>query len=213
MFATQNLLYWLLGLLAAIYLGWRLVSRRRDLPCPPWLGWMVELENPFSKYHRAGVILELLDVKPGMKVLDAGCGPGRLTLPAARAVGEQGEVLAVDIQEKMLARTRQKVQAAGLENVRYLYAKLGEGKLPQDRFDCALLVTVLGEIPDREAALREIYDALKPGGNLSVTELIFDPHFQRRAAVLKLAAQVGFKERAFFGKELAYTMHLEKPDS
>jgi len=41
-----------------------------------------------------------------------------------------------------------------------------------------VLVTVLGEVPDREAALREIFDALKPGGILSVTEIIFDPHFQ-----------------------------------
>lgn len=211
MFINQNALYWLLGLLAAIYLGWRLASRRRDLPCPPWLGWMVEMENPFSKYHRADVILELLQVSPGMKVLDAGCGPGRLTLPAARAVGPQGEVLALDIQQEMLDRTRKKVEAAGLENVRYLHAKLGEGKLPQDTFDCALLITVLGEIPEREAALQEIYGALKPGGILSVTELIFDPHFQRRAAVVACAAGAGFKERAFFGKELAYTMHLEKP--
>ena len=211
MFSNQNLLYWLIGLFALIYVGWRLVSNRRELPCPSWLGWMVELENPFSKYHRADVILELLEVGPGMKVLDAGCGPGRLTLPAAKVVGPEGEVLAFDIQQEMLERTQQKVDEAGLHNVSYLNAKLGEGMLPKGKFDCALLVTVLGEIPDREAALQEVYDALKPGGILSVTELIFDPHFQRRAAVVAWAAQAGFKERAFFGRELAYTMHLEKP--
>ena len=73
------------------------------------------------------------------------------------------------------------------------------------------LVTVLGEIPNQEAAMKEIFEALKPGGILSVTEIIFDPHFQRRETVLRLASQVGFREKEFFGKSLAYTLHVEKP--
>ena len=72
-------------------------------------------------------------------------------------------------------------------------------------------MTVLGEIPDRESALKEIHSALKPGGILSVTEVIFDPHFQRRESVLRLAQAAGFRERNFFGRSLAYTLHLEKP--
>jgi len=74
-----------------------------------------------------------------------------------------------------------------------------------------VLVTVLGEIPDREAALREIFDALKPGGMLSVTEIIFDPHFQPRPTVARLARSVGFREQAFHGNRVAFTLNLEKP--
>jgi hypothetical protein len=48
-------------------------------------------------------------------------------------------------------------------------------------------------------------------GVLSVTEVIFDPHFHRRETVLKIAEAVGFKEKNFFGKKLAYTKHFEKP--
>lgn len=190
---------------------WRLFSRRREIPCPTWLGWMVERDNPFTKVNRARTIIELLGVKPRMKVLDAGCGPGRLTLPLAEAVGPQGEVMALDLQEGMLARVRAKVQSAGLQNVSFLHAGLGKGKLPQSCFDRAVLVTVLGEIPDQAAALQEIHSALKPGGILSVTEVIFDPHFQRRETVVRLAEAAGFKEKSFFGKKLAYTLHLEKP--
>jgi predicted methyltransferase len=69
---------------------------------------------------------------------------------------------------------------------------------------------VLGEIPEQEAALQEIYQALKPGGILSVTEVIFDPHFQSRESVQRVAGRVGFREAGFFGKRLAYTMHFEK---
>jgi predicted methyltransferase len=70
---------------------------------------------------------------------------------------------------------------------------------------------VLGEIPDRETALREIFDALKPGGLLSVTEIIFDPHFQSRQTVTRLARSVGFRETAFHGSRMAFTLNFEKP--
>lgn len=171
---------------------------------------MVELDNPFTRVNRARFIIEHLDLAPAMKVLDAGCGPGRLTLPLAEEVGPQGEVLAMDSQDGMLERVREKVQASGLQNVRYLQAGLGEGQLPLSYYDRALLVTVLGEIPDQRAALTEIYDALKPGGMLSVTEVIFDPHFQRRETVRRNAESAGFTEENFSGRRLAYTMHFKK---
>jgi len=143
--------------------------------------------------------------------LDAGCGPGRLTMPIAKQLGMGGQVLAMDIQAGMLSRTREKVEEAGLTNVEYLEAGLGDGKLPIEHFNRALLVTVLGEIPYRTSALREIFDALMPGGILSVTEVIFDPHFQTRGKVTRLATEVGFRERAFFGNRIAYVLHFEKP--
>ena len=198
--------------LGIVGLIWRFSSRRHEIPCPAWLGWMVEMDNPFTKVNRARVIVGLLELDSGMKVLDAGCGPGRLTLPLAEAVGPQGEVMALDIQAGMLKRVREKVKTAHLQNVQYMNAGLGEGKLPPAYFDRAVLVTVLGEIPDQETALKEIYIALKPNGVLSVTEVIFDPHFHRRETVLHTAQAVGFKEKNFFGKPLAYTMHLEKTE-
>ena len=88
---------------------------------------------------------------------------------------------------------------------------MGAGKLERNQYDRALLVTVLGKIPDRKTALKEIFDALKPGGILSVTEVIFDPHFQGRSTVRELAAVVGFKERECFGNSFSFTMNLEKP--
>jgi len=189
---------------------WRVLSHRQAMPCPSWLGWMVELDNPFTRVNRAQFIVDHLGLEPGMKVLDAGCGPGRVTLPLARAVGSQGEVAALDVQEGMLARARDKVDAAGLENVRYLQAELGGGRLPPNAFDRAVLVSVLGEIPDQSAALEELHGALKPGGVLSITEVIFDPHFQGRKSVRRLAHAAGFREKVFLGRRLAYTVHVQK---
>jgi SAM-dependent methyltransferase len=196
---------------SVIGLIWRISSNRLALPCPSWLGWMVELDNPFTKVNRAQFIVDNLQLSPGMRVLDAGCGPGRVTLPLADAVAPRGEVWAMDIQEGMLARVQDKVQAAGIQNVEYLQAGLGKGLLPKAYFDRAVLVTVLGEIPDWNSALQEIYDALKPTGILSVTEVIFDPHFQSYENVLKAAEAHGFVGASFFGRKLAYSLHLQKP--
>ena len=122
-----------------------------------------------------------------------------------------GEVVAMDLQTGMLNRTQKKAQAANLTNINFLHAGVGENKLEHEKFDRALLVTVLGEIPKQEAALKEIFAALKPGGILSVTEIIFDPHFQRRSTVLRLANAVGFRGEKLFGNCIAYTLNVEKP--
>jgi ubiquinone/menaquinone biosynthesis C-methylase UbiE len=209
-----SFLYFIVGLgvlFLVVFFVWRISSRRHTLPCPSWLGWMVELDNPFTKANCARVIIGYLGLAPAMKVLDAGCGPGRLTIPLAEKVGTQGEVVAIDIQPGMLHRAQEKARAANLTNIQFRQVGVGEGKLEQSQYDRVLLVTVLGEIPEREVALKEIFDTLKPGGILSVTEVIFDPHFQRRSTVRELADAVGFKEKEFFGHRFAYTMHLEKP--
>ena len=194
--------YIVLGLIvlgALVNLIWRVLSHRQALPCPSWLGWMVDLDNPLTRVNRAQFIVDHLDLEPSMKVLDAGCGPGRVTLPLAEAVGSSGEVVALDVQDEMLARVRAKAKAASLTNIRYLQAELGEGKFSLDGFDRVVLVSVLGEIPHQAAALRELYDALKPGGILSITEVIFDPHFQGCKSVRRLAQAAGFREKRFLG--------------
>ncbi len=103
--------YVLLALVGVIGLAaviWRVGSRRHSVPCPAWLRWLVELDSPFTKTNRAAVIVERLDLQPGMAVLDAGCGPGRVAIPIARQVGPRGEVVAMDIQAGMLERAREK---------------------------------------------------------------------------------------------------------
>ncbi|MBN2345525.1 MAG: class I SAM-dependent methyltransferase [Candidatus Aminicenantes bacterium] len=185
----------------------RVLSRRWRLPCPAALSWIVE--NPIAR-HLAKAVTPRLRLAPGMQVLDAGCGTGRLTLPIAMAIGPEGRVLAVDLQPEMLRRAKTRTVTAGAANIDFLQAGLGEGKIPAGRFDRALLSWVLGEIPDRLAALREIHASLKPGGFLLVSEVLVDPHYQSLAAVRTLAAQSGFRTGAQSGNFLAYSLALEK---
>ena len=198
-----------LGAVAAVGLLWRFLSRRHRLPCPSWA--VPLLENPyFEALAGAETLLDRAGVGPGMSVLDFGCGPGRLALPAARRVGPAGEVVALDLQPRMIRRLEERLAASGLGNVAPVLAGAGEGRAGADRYDRAFLVTVLGEIPDRAAALGEIFAALKPGGVLSITEVLPDPHYQPRSRVAKMAASAGFEERERFGSFWAFTVNFEK---
>jgi ubiquinone/menaquinone biosynthesis C-methylase UbiE len=148
-----------------------------------------------------------------MCVLDAGCGPGRVTLPAAARVGPSGRVVALDVQAGMLEKLERHLEARGVRNVELVLAGLGEGQLGEGRFDVALLVTVLGEVPEKIPALREIFRALRPGGVLSVTEVLPDPHYQTVSRVRALSAEAGFRESSMQGGWLSYTINLEKPET
>jgi ubiquinone/menaquinone biosynthesis C-methylase UbiE len=199
-----------LGLVVAAGVAWRLASRRSELPCPAWLSFL--LENPFMEtVAGAALLMERASVAPGMHVADVGCGPGRLTIPLAERVGPEGRVLAVDIQPAMIERLAGRLEERGLENVEPRLAAAGGGALEPEAFDRVFLVTVLGEIPNRAEALEEIAAALRPGGVLSVTEVLPDPHFQSRSRVLKLATSAGLEPVATYGNPLTFTVNFRRP--
>jgi len=194
----------------AVSIVWRFFSRYFNLPCPAWFYWLVEFDNPFAKANSTNVVIEQLQIEPGMKVVDAGCGPGRITIPLAKKM-KDGTVVAMDIQSGMLERVKEKAQVANINNITTLRAGIGEGKLEHNTYDRAVISSVLGEIPDQKKALQELFSALKPGGMLVVTETRFDPHFQKKEHVLNLAKAIGFQEKSWIGNSLAYTLQLKKP--
>lgn len=201
----------LVGAALLVALVWRVASRRWRLPCPAWLGWLVE--SPYMTAVAGGsTLLDRASVGPGMRVLDAGCGPGRVTIPAAERVGPAGEVVALDLQEAMLERVRRRAAARGLTNVRTRLAPVELGTAESGAFDRVLLVTVLGEIPDRAGALAALREALAVGGVLSVTEVLPDPHYQGRRTVRRLGEGAGLRHVVTFGTTWAYTMNFRKPD-
>ena len=193
----------LIGGAITLCVVWRVAS----LPCPWWL--VPLLENPyFQVVAGAELLMNRAGIGPGMSVLDAGCGPGRMTVPISRRVGEAGRVVALDLQPRMLRRLQRRIADRGLANVETVLGKLGDGRLPAAAFDVAVLVTVLGEIPDKAGALAEIRDALRTGGVLSITEVLPDPHYQTLARVRALAAEAGLTEQRLFEGRTGYTLNL-----
>lgn len=194
----------------AAALVWLYARRRRPVPCPAAASFL--LENGFMERRAgSGLLLDRAGVAEGMRVLDVGCGPGRLSLPAAERVGPDGLVVALDIQEAMLKKLRARAAEQGIVNIRIVHAGIGEGKIERGFFDRALMVTVLGEVRDRERALQEVFAALKPGGILSITEVLPDPDYQPREKVRRLAEAAGFKQAGSFGTLFAFTANFVRP--
>ena len=198
-------------LVTILCLAWRLGSRTHALPCPVWMKWLLDPTAGKSVSPRTKKTIRLLQVQPGMKILDAGCGPGRLTIPLAKETGPQGSVTAMDMQEGMLHEVRKRAKRNQCTNITCIRGGIGDGFLPADHYDRVVLITVLGEIPDREAALRELYYTLRPGGILLIEETIRDPHYQKRDFVSKLAGTIGFIGEEFNGNRFSYILLLKKP--
>lgn len=200
-------LVWVTVALVAVLVAMCLVWRLAALPCPWWL--VPLLENPyFQAVAGAELLLDRAGVEPGMTVLDAGCGPGRVTVPAATRVGPTGRVVAIDLQRRMLDRLENRLKVLGITHVDTVLGGLGEGRLEPNSFDVALMVTVLGEIPDQVAALEEIRGALRSGGVLSVTEVLPDPHYQTLNRLRRVARQAGLRELRVVTGPVGYTINL-----
>ncbi|MDH3738586.1 MAG: methyltransferase domain-containing protein, partial [Alphaproteobacteria bacterium] len=96
---------------------------------------------PLAFWDRHGRhTVEMLDLAPGSKVLDVGCGTGASALPAANMVGAQGHVTGIDIAEKMLECARTKAAAQGLSNVAFTVADMSNSGLPDGHFDAVISV-------------------------------------------------------------------------
>lgn len=199
----------LLVVLVLANLWWRWVSRRHSMPCPTFFAGA--LESPLMNWLiSTQTTLDRIGLRPGQRVLEVGPGPGRLLIPAARRVLPGGEVIGLDIQPGMIERLKARAAQAGVSNLTPILGDATQSHFPPHYFDVIYFCTVLGEIPDRAAALHQCQAALKPGGLLSITEIFPDPHYQSRTTVQRLAESVGFQLQAIHGSWYFFTANFVK---
>jgi ubiquinone/menaquinone biosynthesis C-methylase UbiE len=134
-----------------------------------------------------------------------------LLIPAAHAVQPGGEVVGIEIQPGMVRRLKSRARMLAAKNLTVILGDATKPVVPPETFDVVFLAMTLGEIPDRAAALKQSFLALKPGGILSITELLPDPHYQSRATVKRLAAAAGFQFRSIAGNRWLFTADFVKP--
>jgi ubiquinone/menaquinone biosynthesis C-methylase UbiE len=170
------------------------------------------LNNRFyERFTGTEVTLQRMGLRLGQRVLEIGPGTGRLLIPAAQRVLPGGEAVGIDIQAGMVERLKGRAKWANVTNLTAILGDATQPIVPEESFDLAFLVTTLGEIPDRGAALAQCFRTLKPGGVLSVTELIPDPHYQSRSTVKRLAEEAGFRLQSIHGGWRLFTANFEKP--
>jgi ubiquinone/menaquinone biosynthesis C-methylase UbiE len=151
-------------------------------------------------------------VRPGDTVLDIGCGPGLFTRAIAQKVGDNGLVIAVDVQEGMLEILKEKAQKEGLiSRIRLHKAELQSLGLEEpERVTVAFAFYVVHEVPDAARLMQEVFALLVPSGIF----LIVEPKFVVSAAefekTLALAASAGFRRVNSPSVFLSRAMELRK---
>jgi len=177
--------------------------RKNPSACPYSQRFWVEAPHPLITRAR---LREILEPQPGERVLEIGPGTGYYTLELAAWVSEQGAIEVLDIQQEMLDHTMRRAGEHGIANINPARGDARDLPYADDTFDAAYLVTVLGEIPDQGAALRELRRVVRPGGRIVVGELFGDPHMVTHAALARAAGEAGLRvERKLGGSLWHYT--------
>ena len=146
-------------------------------PLAAMLGYAVESvewlpSTTVDSFAGTGNPFSMGALRPGEVVLDVGCGAGFDSLLAARDVGPTGRVIAVDMTEAMLQRTRAGAAALGLTQVE-TYLGYAEG-LPVETGSVDVVISngVLNLTPDKMTAVEEIRRVLKPTGRIQIADIV-----------------------------------------
>ena len=135
---------------------------------------MLEILRRYSAATHAAYLLPYL--RPGLRVLDFGCGPGTISLGLARAV-DPGELHGVDMEESQVAQARSLAESQRQHNATFHVGDVSALPFEDGFFDVAHCHNVLTHVPDTRAALAEVKRVLKPGGIIGCREMIVESSF------------------------------------
>ena len=139
-------------------------------------------------------VMDELAIKSGTNVADIGAGSGWFTVRAARRVGKDGSVYAVEINRKYVRHIRNRAKKEKLPNIRTILGKADDPLLPPASVDAVLLLKTYHEVAKPIALLRKLRAAMRPGARLGIIDKngIGTDHVLNADVVIKEAAQAGF---------------------
>ncbi len=176
--------------------------------CPWWLAY--SFDNPLRKlFHKPHQMLAPY-VQEGMTVMDIGCGMGFFSIGMAALVGDSGNVIAVDLQQKMLDVTKKRARRAGFENRVTTHLCQPDAIGIKDTVDFILTFWMVHEVPDKTEFFRQLIANLKPHGKLLIAEPKMHVSANRFQKILETAQTVGLKLYEHPPIRFSHTAVLEK---
>ena len=194
------------GVAAAVMAG-VLWWRAHPSACPYGQRFWVQPPHPLITRAR---LRDVLAPVPGERVLEVGPGTGYYSLHVADWISPGGHLDIFDLQQQMLDHTMAAAARAGQSNLVPAHGDARRLPYPDASFDAAYLTAVLGEIPDQDAALRELARVLKPGGRLVVGELFGDPHWVSPKRLRRRAEAAGLAFVRRDGSPLGYFARFQR---
>lgn len=154
-------------------------------------------------------LIKRLEIKPDSQVLEVGPGPGYFSLKVASFL-TAGKLVIADIQKEMLDMAEKRLAKKGLTNVEYYLCDGYNFNIPDNSFDAIFLITVIGEVENKEQYIKEFSRLIRPGGILSISEQRGDPDKLSIAEVRNLISSSDFSFYRLYGKEGNYTINFIK---
>jgi ubiquinone/menaquinone biosynthesis C-methylase UbiE len=211
--------HWIIEILLLVFLFlflWVCVCVRSiryfwKFPMPSAMGNVIAAGPYRNRVQPPSMIVDAIDAKPGMTVVEVGCGSGLYTVAVAKAVQPDGLVYAVDIQEGMLEKLRARMKRDGVENITPVLAD-AEGQIPLDDgiADAVFSVAVIPEIPDPVKAIEQIKRLMADEGVFAEAELLLDPDYPLRRTVIKWAREAGLVLEKKTGNAFRYVLVFKK---
>ena len=144
-----------------------------ESPSPTYtMGYSDEFQKLLARRNAATNAVHLAPLlRPGLRVLDLGCGPGTISVGLASAVAP-GELHGIDIEASQIEMARAAAAAGGHDNAFFRTGDVTALPFDDDSFDVAHCHAVLMHVPDTRAVLAEVKRVLKPGGVVSARDMI-----------------------------------------
>ena len=162
----------------------------------PYTGDLSVFEDPErDKKLQAQRVMDILGIHPGSNVADIGAGSGWFTVRAAKRVGENGTVYAVDINPESTKYIDERVRREGIHNVRTSLSTPDDPKLPNDSVDSVLILKTYHEIAAPIALLRNLRRSLRTGARIGIIDRNGngEDHGVQKDVVVKEATQAGYR--------------------